>query len=183
MLPLDSPTWRQLRHAYGPASDVPDMLREAAADPRQREDRAEPWHSLWSALCHQGDVYSASYAAVPHIVQIAFDAKGPIDFSFFLLPASIEVARKRKRGPDIPQGLEPDYFAALPKLIACAARHAASDWDISMLLSVLAAIAAAKGQPNLSDLLTEFSSTVVERLDADMIAKIANFADLQADPQ
>jgi len=51
-----------------------------------------------------------------------------------------------------------------------------------MLLSVLAAIAAAKGQPNLSDLLTELSSSVIERLDADMIAKIANFADLQADP-
>jgi hypothetical protein len=75
-----------------------------------------------------------------------------------------------------------DYFAALRSLIECAARHAASDWDISMLLSVLAAIAAAKGQPNLSDLLTELSSSVIERLDADMIAKIANFADLQADP-
>lgn len=183
MIPLDSPAWDQLQHAYGPASDIPDLLKQLAADSRQKKSTDDaPWHSLWSALCHQDDVYTASYAAVPHIVQIALDAKGPIDFSFFLLPASIEVARKRKRGPELPQELEWDYFAALRSLIECAARHAASDWDISMLLSVLAAIAAAKGQPNLSDLLTELSSSVIERLDADMIAKIANFADLQADP-
>src|SRR2546426_5104183 len=29
--------------------------------------------SLWSALCHQGDVYTASYAALPELVKIASD--------------------------------------------------------------------------------------------------------------
>jgi hypothetical protein len=134
---------------------------------------------LWSALCHQGDVYTASYAAVPHIVGIALNAKGPVHFSFFLLPACVEVARQRKRGPDIPQELEWEYFAALPKLIECAARHAASDWDISMLLSVLAAVAAAKGQPGLADLLTQLPSSVIERLDSEMVAKLADFAESQ----
>jgi hypothetical protein len=177
MIPLDSPAWDQLRHCYGPASDIPDLLRQIAADPRQKHGDAAPWHSLWSALCHQEDVYPASYAAVPHIVQIALDATGPIAFDFFLLPARVEISRLRKRGPDIPQELEWDYVAALRKLIECAARHAASDWDISMLLSVLAAIAAAKGQPNVADLLTELPSSVIERLDEDMIARLTDFAE------
>jgi len=178
MVSLDSPAWDQLRHAYGPASDIPDLLRQLAANPHPRGSTDdEPWESLWTALCHQGDVYTPSYAAVPHIVDIALKAKGPIDFSFFLLPARVEIARKRKRGPDIPQELEWDYFAALRSLIECAARHAASDWDISMLLSVLAAIAAAKGQPNLADLLTELPSGVIERLDEEMVARLADFAE------
>jgi hypothetical protein len=177
MIPLDSPAWDQLRHAYGPASNIPDLLRQLTANPQPVKVDDGPWESLWSALCHQGDVYTASYAAVPHIVQIAFNAKGQTDFSFFLLPACVEIARKRKRGPDIPQELECDYFAALHKLIECAARHAASHWDISMLLSVLAAIAAAKGQPGIAGLLTELPSNVIERLDEDMIAKLTDFAE------
>lgn len=177
MIPLDSAAWDQLRHCYGPASNIPDLLRQLAANPQPMKSDDGPWESLWSALCHQDDVYTASYAAVPHIVDIALNAKGPIDFSFFLLPARIEISRKRKRGPDIPQELEWNYFAAMRKLIECATRHAASDWDLSMLLSVLAGIAAAKGQPDLADLLTELPSSVIERLDEDMIAKLADFAE------
>ena len=177
MIALDSPEWKQLQHCYGPAFNIPDLLRRLGANPQPMKGDDEPWESLWSALCHQGDVYTASYAAVPHIVQIALNAKAPVHFSFFLLPACVEIARKRKRGPDIPQELERDYFAALHKLIECAARHAANDWDISMFLSVLAAIAAAKGQPELADLLTELPNSVVERLDEDMIAKLADFAE------
>lgn len=179
MIALDSPAWDQLRHCYGPSSNIPDLLRRLAANPQPSKGDDGPWEPLWSALCHQGDVYTASYAAVPHIVQIALDATSPIDFSFFLLPARVEIARTRKRGPDIPQDLQQDYFAALRKLIECAARHAASEWDISMLLSVLAAIAAAKGQPDLADLLTELPSSVIERLDENMIAKLTDFAESQ----
>jgi hypothetical protein len=175
MIPLDSPEWDQLRHAYGPASDVPDLLRQLAANPRQKEKSDdEPWHSLWSALCHQGDVYTASYAAMPHIVQIALDAKGPIDFSFFLLPTRVEIARTRKRGPEIPQHLEWDYFASLRRVIECAARHAADEWDINMVVCAIGAIAAAKNQINLADALTDLPISVIERLDEDLIDKLSS---------
>lgn len=52
--------WSQLRHAYGPADDVPGLLQQLDPDPD-----AEVWEQLWSRLCHQGDVYSASFAALP----------------------------------------------------------------------------------------------------------------------
>jgi hypothetical protein len=64
VLSLDDPRWATLRHAYGTAQDVPDMLRRLA-------ETKDAWDEIWSALCHQGSIYSASYAAAPHIVEMA----------------------------------------------------------------------------------------------------------------
>jgi hypothetical protein len=52
--------WEGLRHAYGPAVDIPDLLARLSPDPD-----APVWDELWSRLCHQGTVYSASFAALP----------------------------------------------------------------------------------------------------------------------
>src|SRR5262245_13646464 len=73
MIPLDSPDWSGLRHAYGPAADTPRKLaelREACRDPKAYH---EAWNraDFWSSLCHQGSVYSATFAAIPHLVGIA----------------------------------------------------------------------------------------------------------------
>jgi len=67
MLSLESPRWSELTHAYGCASDIPALLRQLMAVSDANADE-EPWFTLWSALAHQGDVYSASFAAVPHVV-------------------------------------------------------------------------------------------------------------------
>lgn len=57
--PID---WAHLRTAYGSAEGVPDLLcRAEEAD----GDSGGAWDDLWSHLCHQGTVYTASYAAVP----------------------------------------------------------------------------------------------------------------------
>src|ERR1700759_1430456 len=135
MLSLDDPNWRELRHAYGSAADIPDLLRAVArstAPKRDHED--EPWFSIWSSLCHQGDVYTASYAAVPHIVEIASTAKPPIDFGFFALPAAIEIARRNGRGPDIPEQYEADYTQAVQRLMENASLYRNEPWDQSMFL-------------------------------------------------
>lgn len=57
--------WGSLRDAYGPADGVGALLERAESD-----DRAV-WDELWSRLCHQGTVYSASYAALPHLTRLA----------------------------------------------------------------------------------------------------------------
>ena len=67
MLSLDSERWRDLRHAYGAAEDIPELLKQLESHPDDGDD-AEPWFSLWSALAHQGDVFQASFAAIPHVV-------------------------------------------------------------------------------------------------------------------
>lgn len=59
--------WSQLTHAYGPADDIPGLFARLNGG---KEDE-KVWHDLWSALCHQGTVYEASYAALPALADIA----------------------------------------------------------------------------------------------------------------
>lgn len=165
MLALDDPRWSELQHAYGDAAEIPDMLRALASSTGPKANyQNEPWFSLWSSLCHQGDVYTASYAAVPHIVQIASEADTPIDFSFFQFPAAIEIARRNGRGPDIPAAYVSDYHHAIARLMANASLHRNHPWDQPMLLSVAAAQAVAKGHIDVAEALLN--------LDADWIAQI-----------
>lgn len=60
--------WAALEDAYGNARDVPILL--AAAEQASDETGIE-WNELWSRLCHQGTVYSASYAALPELATMA----------------------------------------------------------------------------------------------------------------
>jgi len=167
MLSLSDPRWKELRHAYGEAADVPSLLQALATSTGPTSGyQAEPWLSLWSRLCHQGDVYTASYAAVPHIVRIASEANGPIDFSFFALPAAVEIARQTGRGPDIPEVCVDDYRRALEQLVENVSLHRNDAWDRSTLLAVAAAQAVAKGHIDIAEALLN--------LDADWIAKINN---------
>lgn len=58
--------WTSLRHAYGAAGDVPALLDNLKPDPAD-----EVWEELWSRICHQGSVYSASFAALPALADAA----------------------------------------------------------------------------------------------------------------
>ena len=102
MIDLESPDWGELRDAFGPATQIPRLLRGLRLNPRPTRCPAdEPWCSLWSALYHNRSIYSASYAAVPHIVSIGIDADGAIDRSFFLFPKEIVMAQIGGRGPEV----------------------------------------------------------------------------------
>jgi len=58
--------WGRLNHAYGLADDVPDLLARMSPDAGR-----EVWDELASRLCHQGTVYSASFAALPALEEAA----------------------------------------------------------------------------------------------------------------
>lgn len=60
--------WAALHHAYGEATDVPELVRAASAS---GEEHGPAWDDVWSCLCHQGTVYSASYAAIPLLADVA----------------------------------------------------------------------------------------------------------------
>jgi hypothetical protein len=165
MLALESAEWQELGHAYGPASDIPDLLRRLAQDTGPKTGfQEEPWHSLWSSLCHQGDVYAASYAAIPHIVDIALGTTLQMDLSFFLLPTCVEIARAKGRGPGIPPALELAYRRALRRLLECAIRHTREDWDNVTAVLAMAAMAAAKGRTELAEAMIELDDDVIRRI-------------------
>ncbi|MGV8990839.1 MAG: hypothetical protein ACOH1Q_05480 [Thiobacillus sp.] len=160
MLSLDSPRWSELKHAYGQASDTPALLRKLADVPDSVDDK-EPWFSLWSSLAHQGDVYSASFAAVPHVVQALSSAPLKADFTYFQFPAWVEVCRK-KSGVTVPEDIAPSYFEALSQLPALVAAASAREWDEDFLPCALSAIAASKGQVAIAEAVLELSPEVAE---------------------
>jgi hypothetical protein len=57
--------WHALQDAYGSAEVVEGLLERGDTDQR------DVWEELWSRLCHQGTVYSASYAALPRLAELA----------------------------------------------------------------------------------------------------------------
>lgn len=58
--------WAELTHAYGSAEDIPGLFAQLGGP-----DDGKVWSDLWSALCHQGSVYEASWAAMPVLADIA----------------------------------------------------------------------------------------------------------------
>jgi len=138
--------WGKLQHAYGDAADIPSLLFKARSATAGGSDRDEPWFSLWSALCHQGDVYTASYAAVPELVAIAHSrmADHAAARECVLLAGIIELERATPQGhppPSIPAELEDRYLAALDDgaKLALSLKSRESNADYARQLDVVVA--------------------------------------------
>jgi hypothetical protein len=64
---LDDIDWALLRHAYGPADDVPGWVRGLVdPDPAVREESLD---AMYGAVHHQGDIYDSTVAAVPYLIE------------------------------------------------------------------------------------------------------------------
>jgi hypothetical protein len=157
MLELTSPHWATLQDAYGSAAGIPDLLRRLQGLPSDDDD-AEPWFSLWSALAHQGDVYPASFAAVPHIIDALSRLPATADEVYFHFPAWVEICR-HKTGSEIPQELDQPYREALSRLPGLVASASGRPWSTTFTACALAAVAAAKGQCDLAALLLDMSTS------------------------
>ena len=87
----------ELISAYGIPYDPQPALE------RLNLDRETSMGELWENLYHQGDVGSASYAAVPELA----------DAGELSLVAAIEVASKSTHNPEIPKDMYKVYKKAL----------------------------------------------------------------------
>src|SRR5262245_56349328 len=106
-LKLTSAMWGALTHAYGSASDVPDLISKLRA--ASLDDWDEARDALLTAIFHHGDVYTASFAAVAHWVGYAMEI-GPCKQSDELLSAVGYAAGRN--GPEIPARLEETWEQA-----------------------------------------------------------------------
>jgi hypothetical protein len=61
--------WASLQHAYGPAADVPGLVRALAAE--DAAVRQDALHALFGNVWHQGTVYEATSYVVPFLVELA----------------------------------------------------------------------------------------------------------------
>ncbi len=82
---LDAIHWQRLDHAYGEASDVPDLIRALAS--RDEETRQGALYALYGTIWHQGTVYEATSYAVPFLIELLAndDVQGKEEILQFLV--------------------------------------------------------------------------------------------------
>jgi hypothetical protein len=69
---VDHGSWDRLSHAYGPAVDTPELLRQAASS--DEEVAKEAVSELYGSIFHQGTVYPATVVAVRFLAELAVGA-------------------------------------------------------------------------------------------------------------
>jgi hypothetical protein len=87
-----------------------------------------------------------------------------VPMTLFAMVASIEIARRQKRGPTIPSDLEESYLAALqqiPMLVGCAGP---ATWDHWYCEAVLAAVAASKGFYQMAEAVLELDPDTIKEV-------------------
>jgi len=100
---LEEIDWAGLRHAYGPAGDVPGLLRALASG--SPAERRQAVHELYGNIFHQGSRYEATAYAVPFLARLALDPRAPqrdvivyllaalaIGYDEAYLPAGVDIA-------------------------------------------------------------------------------------------
>lgn len=105
----DDVDWSALRHAYGPATDLPDLIRAAGSVDADARNRAI--YELWGTVWHQGTVYQATPAAVPYLAEVASDRRLPDADRWQLLWMLGEIALGSPVRPDDPRFVEASHAA------------------------------------------------------------------------
>ena len=170
MLALNDDAWSDLTHAHGSACDIPARLRELAEFPPGETRHTEPYASLWLSLLQSGRVYSASYAALPHMVEMMADAPERAHAGALELVTCIEIARAKGNGPPMDDTLAAMYELALDRLPDVIVALARQTWDESFTRVAAAALAAARRQHTLAEAilalkpgtLADFMDTVAD---------------------
>jgi hypothetical protein len=151
MISLGSELWDQLTGAYKTSLDPRPLLAKLEA----KRD-ATTWPELWNELHHQGDVGTASYAAVPHLVRI-YRKLGAIDWNIYAIVAIIELAREQRQNPEVPEPFKRDYFRAIQELAEIGQSEISRAEESETVRAILGVIAISKGLKIHGKFLVEFS--------------------------
>ena len=63
--------WADISHAYGPATEIPDLLR------RMYGGEDDAWFEFWNLVMHQGTLYPATVAVIPVFLDWLADPEAP----------------------------------------------------------------------------------------------------------
>ena len=86
---LSDVAWAELEHAYGPATDVPDLIRALqSADPDVRKGARR---RLYGNIFHQGTRYQASAYAAPFLLELLADPATPERTAILRLLTSLAI--------------------------------------------------------------------------------------------
>jgi hypothetical protein len=66
---MDEIDWASMHHAYGPAAEMPEVIRGLVAEKKKVRSWAQD--CMWGGIHHQGDVYECTLRAVPFLLEAA----------------------------------------------------------------------------------------------------------------
>jgi hypothetical protein len=135
MLPLDDLRWLDLIGGYQVRYDASEAIERLLND----SDKSAALVELENELCHQGDLGSAAYAAVPWIVE-HIRRRTDLDARAVGLVLTIEFGRPFQRDP-LPVELQGWYHAAIRQLPDIVLSKRGAPWDdlqVQVAASVLA---------------------------------------------
>jgi hypothetical protein len=148
VIELDSNRWSDLEHAYGTASDVPAMLRRISTGD------GDAVNELFGSVCHQGSIYSASYAVVAHLIIAAKAVTDPnLRAEILILVGSIRASRDDRSKVQPAPDIQRSYREALPEALELAIATLNADLEPYTAVHLLQAAAALKGYGTLGRVL------------------------------
>ncbi|MET8859276.1 hypothetical protein [Streptomyces sp. NPDC004579] len=120
---LDDVRWSDLTHAYGPAEDVPELIRALYEDDEEAADEAV--YELYGNIHHQGTIYQASAPAVPFLAHAALHAPRKREDLLMLLAVLADHGPDFVESPHWPRSdvaaICAELCAVLPELLPCLA--------------------------------------------------------------
>lgn len=144
-LDLRSSRWPALEQAFGSAEDIGRLLA-AMYEADDEATRTELWYGAWATLCPGDRVFSASFAAVPHLLLIAESRDFGERVAALHLVTQIEISRHAPGAPTIDDDLVMAYASAIESLPHRVAELQAATWDPSTAQVLAAALLAGKRQ-------------------------------------
>ena len=107
------------------------------------------WDELWEDLHHQGDVDTASYAALPLIADLTATTHR-LDWNPYALAFTIEEARTNGRNPPLPGWASASYTAGWKRVVDTGLVVLADAESETLVTSIVAVIACHKRLPLLA---------------------------------
>jgi hypothetical protein len=118
---LNEVDWAALEHAYGPAGDVPEMIRVLYAEESPETERGESvGEELINNLNHQGSLYPATVEAVPFLAHLALHVTWHREAVLEVLTRLAELGEWGVPAPESLGGrVRAAVLAELPLLMGC----------------------------------------------------------------
>lgn len=111
VISLDSPRWKTLDCACWKPEAIPDLIREIASEKTPNYHDNGAWFHVYSSIFHQSSIYSATYAALPHLVDIAETGNLLQRVAIMCLAGEIQIFGQSEG--QIPADLLADFQAAM----------------------------------------------------------------------
>lgn len=97
--------WASVKHAYGPATDVPSNIRNLAS--QDKEVREKAMYNLCGNIFHQGTRYEATPYAIPFLLELLSVDSVQEKEEIILLLVNLALGYEDEY---LPQGVDPDQF-------------------------------------------------------------------------